>query len=188
MINPDGDIVARYRKIFPFVPYESQTTPGDGFVVFDVPGAGRIGLCICYDIWFPEVARTLAWMGAELIVCPTMTNTIDREVELCLAQATAATNQAYVMSLNVAGRLGLGQSITVDPNGTVLHRAGGNQETLTLEVDFDQVRRSRERGVLGLCQTLKSFRDADVVFPPYQPRGPVEVPGGTGSDRDAGKG
>jgi predicted amidohydrolase len=168
VINPQGEIVARYRKIFPFVPYESGTATGEDFVVFDVPDVGRVGLCICYDIWFPEVARTLAWMGAELILCPTMTNTVDREVELCLARATAAVNQCYVLSLNVAGRLGVGQSITVDPHGTVLHQAGGNQETITLDVDFDQVRRSRERGVLGLCQTLKSFRDVGMTFPPYR--------------------
>jgi predicted amidohydrolase len=167
VISPEGEIVQRYRKIYPFVPYESASKPGDSFVVFDVPGRGRIGLCICYDIWFPEVARTLAWMGAEVIVVPTMTNTIDREVELCLARSTAATNQCYVMSLNVTGRLGVGQSITVDPNGTVLHQAGGNQELISMEVDFEQVRRSRERGVLGLCQALKSFRDSEVVFPPY---------------------
>jgi predicted amidohydrolase len=168
VINPDGDIVARYRKIFPFAPYESGTTPGQGFVVFDVPGAGRIGLCICYDIWFPEVARTLAWMGAELILCPTMTNTIDRDVELCLARATAAVNQCYVMNINVAGNLGVGQSITVDPHGSVMHQAGGTKELISLDVDFDQVRRSRDRGVLGLCQTLKSFRDSGVKYPPYE--------------------
>jgi predicted amidohydrolase len=185
VIDPQGEIVARYRKIFPFVPYEASTTSGDKFVVFEVPGYGRVGLCICYDIWFPEVARTLAWMGAELIICPTMTNTIDREIELCLARATAATNQCYVMSLNVAGRLGVGQSITVDPHGTVLHQAGGNEELINLEVDFDQVRRSRDRGVLGLGQTLKSFRDGSLSYPPYEPGarssyldslGPIRMP------------
>jgi deaminated glutathione amidase len=185
VINPQGEIVASYRKMFPFVPYEASTTSGDGFVVFDVPDKGRIGLCICYDIWFPEVARTLAWMGAELILCPTMTNTIDRDVELCLARSTAAVNQCYVMSLNVAGRLGVGQSITVDPNGTVMHQAGGNQELISFDVDFEQVRRSRDRGVLGLGQTLKSFRDCGVEFPPYLPAarsesldalGPIKMP------------
>ena len=168
VINPDGEIVARYRKIFPFTPYEASTTPGDDFVVFDVPDVGRIGLCICYDIWFPEVARTLAWMGAEFIVCPTMTNTIDREMELCLARSTAAVNQCYIMSLNVTGPLGVGQSIAVDPHGSVIHQAGSGREVIEMNIDFDEVRRSRESGVLGLCQTLKSFRDNTVPFPPYQ--------------------
>jgi predicted amidohydrolase len=169
VINPDGVIVDRYRKIFPFVPYESVTSPGEDFVVFEVPGVGRVGLCICYDIWFPEVARTLAWMGAEFIVCPTMTNTIDRELELCLARSTAAVNQCYVLSVNVSGSLGVGQSIAVDSNGTVLHQAGVGKEVFTMEVDFEKVRQSRDKGVLGLCQSLKSFRDRPVDFPPYLP-------------------
>ncbi len=168
MINPAGEVVARYRKIYPFAPYEAATEPGDSFAVFDIPGIGRVGLCICYDIWFPEVARSLVWQGAELILCPTMTNTIDREVELCLARSTAASNQCYVMSLNVAGSLGVGQSITVDPHGTVMHQAGGNREVISMEVDFENVRRSRERGVLGLCQVLKSFRDTAIIYPPYE--------------------
>jgi len=187
VIDPRGEIVDRYRKMFPFVPYEKATSPGERFVVFDVPGIGRIGLCICYDIWFPEVARTLAWMGAELILCPTMTNTIDREVELCLARATAAVNQCYVLSVNVAGELGVGQSIAVDPDGTVIHQAGGDREIFTIDVDFEQVRRSRDVGVLGLCQVLKSFRDRSAQFPPYAPDagpGSLEV---LGPLRSAGK-
>ena len=74
-ISPEGKIVAKYRKMFPWLPYEAGTKPGDEFCVFDVPGIGRFGLCICYDMWFPEVSRTLAWMGAEVILQPTMTPT-----------------------------------------------------------------------------------------------------------------
>ena len=63
VISPDGDIVAKYRKMFPWMPYEMGATPGNEFCVFDIPNVGRFGLCICYDMWFPETARTLAWMG-----------------------------------------------------------------------------------------------------------------------------
>ena len=48
VIDPRGDVVARHRKLFPFRPYEHGVEPGDQFVVFDVPDAGRFGLCICY--------------------------------------------------------------------------------------------------------------------------------------------
>jgi predicted amidohydrolase len=54
VINPDGEVVARYRKQFPWLPYEVNTTPGDEFTVFEVPGVGRFGISICYDMWFPE--------------------------------------------------------------------------------------------------------------------------------------
>ena len=75
VIDPRGEVVARYRKMFPFRPYEEATTPGSEFVVFDVPGAGRFGVSICYDMWFPETTRSLAAMGAEVILHPTLTDT-----------------------------------------------------------------------------------------------------------------
>lgn len=167
VINPKGEVVARYRKQYPFLPYEKGVTAGNKFVVFDIPGAGRIGLIICYDQWFPETVRTLAWMGAEAVICPTLTNTIDREVELSIARSNAATNQLYFLNLNSAGRLAVGQSIFVGPDGQIIHQAGVGREVITVEMDFTHVRRVRERGLHGLCQTLKSFRDHKVEFPPY---------------------
>jgi predicted amidohydrolase len=169
VINPEGEVVGRYRKQFPFCPYEQGVTPGEEFLVFDVPGVGRFGLCICYDQWFPETARQLTWMGAEVILCPTMTNTIDRELELCLARANAISNQCYYFNVNVAGKLGNGRSIAIGPDGQVLHQAGELSETFPLEVDLAHLRRIRERGVFGLCQTLKSFRNSEMAFPVYEP-------------------
>ena len=45
-------MVARYRKLYPFLPYEQGVTAGSDFVVFDVPDVGRFGMSICYDMWF----------------------------------------------------------------------------------------------------------------------------------------
>ena len=73
VIDPTGAVVLRYRKMFPFYPFAAGLTPGTDFAVFDVPGVGRFGLSICYDIWFPETSRTLACMGAEVLIHPTMT-------------------------------------------------------------------------------------------------------------------
>lgn len=167
VINPAGEVVARYRKMFPFYPYEKGVHPGTEFVVFDVPGVGRLGVSICYDSWFPETTRTLAWMGAELIIHPTMTNTVDRDIELAIARSSAATNQCYFVDINVAGRLGNGRSIVCGPEGNVIHQAGPGHEIIAFEADFELVRRTRERGLLGLGQVLKSFRDTPVQFPPY---------------------
>lgn len=158
VINPEGEVVDRYRKIYPFYPYEKGVTSGDRFVVFDVPG-GRIGLAICYDLWFPEVSRELSCRGAEVILYPTLTGTIDRPQELVLAQATAIQQQSYVFSINASGDYGNGQSIVVDPEGKVLYQAKNDEEIMPLEIDFSHVRRVRERGTCHLGQTLKSFRD-----------------------------
>ncbi len=166
-ISPDGDIVAKYRKMFPWLPYESETTPGDQFCVFDVPEVGRFGLCICYDAWFPEVIRSLAWMGAEVILHPTLTATSDRSAELILAQANAIFNQCYVIDVNGLGPWGGGRSLFVDPEGRVLQQAGEHDMILTELIDLDQVRKTREFGTLGLCQTWKQLREFQGQFPIY---------------------
>jgi predicted amidohydrolase len=165
VINPAGEVIARHRKMFPFLPYETGVTPGHEFVVFDVPNAGRFGVSNCYDMWFPETTRTLAAMGAEVILHPSMTNTIDRDAECAIARASAATNQCYFFDINIAGRLGVGQSIVCGPGGEVIHQAGRGREVFPVEVNFEFVRRVRRRGWHGIGQVLKSFRDRPVDFP-----------------------
>lgn len=168
VISPEGKIVARYRKMFPWLPYESNVTPGKEFCVFDVPDVGRFGLCICYDMWFPEVARTLAWMGAEVILHPTMTPTSDRAQELVLSQANAIFNQCYFVDINGVGPYGGGRSLIVDPDGRVLQEAGTHETILTELLDLDHVTRTREYGTIGLGQTLKQLRDSGAEFPIYR--------------------
>ncbi|HRD27413.1 MAG TPA: carbon-nitrogen hydrolase family protein [Caulobacter sp.] len=168
VIDPSGQVVARYRKIYPFLPYEQGVTPGNEFVVFDVPAVGRFGLSICYDMWFPETTRTLTWMGAEVILHPGMTNTIDREAELAIARASAVTNQVFFVDINTAGSLGVGLSGVFGPGGEVIHQAGAGHEVIAVELDLDQVTRVRERGWHGLGQPLKSLRDHPIDFPPYR--------------------
>jgi predicted amidohydrolase len=164
VINNKGEVVSRYRKIYPFLPYESGISAGSDIVTFDVPG-GRIGVAICYDLWFPEVSRALVCDGAEVIIYPTLTGTIDRAVELSMSIATAATNQCYVFSINGTGNVGTGQSIIVGPQGHVIHQAGVGEELMPIEIDFSLVRRTRERGLMGLGQPLKSYRDNKIDFP-----------------------
>ncbi|WP_456999200.1 carbon-nitrogen hydrolase family protein [Luteimonas sp. A534] len=187
VIDPKGEVIARYRKMYPFAPYERDVSPGSEFVVFDVPGAGRFGVSICYDMWFPETTRSLVALGAEVILHPTLTNTIDRDAEVAIARASAITNQCYFVDINVAGQLGVGRSVVCGPGGEVIHEAGSGREVIAFEVDFAYLRRCRARGWNGLGQPLKSFRDGRVVFPAYgapsapssalDALGPLELPG-----------
>ncbi len=174
VISPHGEVILRYRKMFPFLPYEAGVRPGREFAVFDVPSVGRFGLSICYDMWFPETTRQLAALGAEVILHPTMTDTIDRDVELPIARASATMNQCYFFDINGVGDGGTGRSIIVDPSGSVLYEAGRGVEMVPLEIDLDRVRRERDRGVRGLGQTLKSFRDRPADFPVYERSAPTE--------------
>jgi predicted amidohydrolase len=171
VIDPSGVVVARCRKLYPFRPYESGIAAGEAPCVFDMPGVGRIGVSICYDMWFPETTRALACLGAEVVLHPTMTNTIDRDAERAIARASAAQNQLWFVDINVAGALGLGGSCIYGPGGEVVHEAGAGREVIALDLDLGHVRRVRQRGWMGLGQTLKSFRDGPPPFAPYQPGG-----------------
>jgi formamidase len=149
--SPEGELVARYRKVFPWQPHE-HTTPGHEFVTFDIPDVGRIGLAICYDGAFPETYRQLAWMGAEAVLQPTLTPTADRDAERVMARANAIFNQLYIISLNAAQPAALGRSLIVDPEGLVRQSAGEGEELLTDVLDLDAVTRVREFGTAGVSR------------------------------------
>jgi len=186
VINPGGEVVCRYRKMFPFLPFEEGVASGDQFVVFDVPEVGRFGCTICYDIWFPEVCRTLTAMGAEVILRPALTDTIDRDMELMIVKAMAAINQVYIVDINGLEGGGNGRSLIVDPEGLALHQSGEGQELIPVELDLERAAVARRRGFKTLGQTLKSFRDRRVEFDIYKSRahcaeylaslGPLEKP------------
>lgn len=187
VINPQGEIVAKYSKMFPFRPYEAGISAGTEFCVFDVPGVGRFGLSICYDIWFPETTRQLTSQGVEVLLHPVLTGTTDRDAEIAIARATAAQFQCYVFDVNGLGAGGVGRSLVVDPSATVLHQSAGQEDMFPIEIDLDQVRRQRETGLKGLGQVLKSFRDREAEFTVYdrasgadaylKTLGPLETPG-----------
>ncbi|AEI81562.1 hypothetical protein CNE_BB1p01350 (plasmid) [Cupriavidus necator N-1] len=171
VIDPHGNVVTRCRKLFPFRPYEAGVDGGTEFCVFDVLDVGRFGVSICYDMWFPETTRSLVALGAEVILHPTMTDTIDRDVELAIARASAVTNQVYFFDINGIGDGGVGRSIVCDPSGYVLHESQAGDEIIAIEIDLQRVRRERERGLRSLGQPLKSFRDRACEFPVYARNG-----------------
>ncbi|TYB41825.1 carbon-nitrogen hydrolase family protein [Actinomadura chibensis] len=191
--SPGGELVAAYRKIFPWQPVE-LSRPGRTFSCFDIPGLARIGLAICYDGAFPEVGRQLAWMGAEVVIQPTLTSTVDREAEIVLSRANAIANQFYVVNLNGSAPAGVGRSVIVDPEGTVRVETGSSDVVITDVLDLDAVTRVRRHGAYGLNRLWEqlSRRGPDIPLPAYGGRfvpppgdggawtpGPVE-----GVDRD----
>ncbi len=175
VIDPDGSVVARYRKLFPWLPHENSTTAGDEFVVFDIPGVGRFGVSNCYDMWFPETVRAMAWMGAEVILHPSLTSTIDRGVETAMIRAHAAQNQVYFFDVNLAGPLGVGESCIAGPGGEVIYQAGKGREVIPLKLDLAYLRDVRQHGWQNLGQPLKSFRDSGLRFPQYADKASSEA-------------
>jgi formamidase len=149
VLSPAGELVASYRKCFPWQPYETSR-PGTQTVCFDIEGVGRFGLAICHDGAFPEIFRSLAWQGAEAIFQLVLTETSDRDAETIVARASAIVNQVAVVNINAAAPVGNGRSLVIDPEGAVRYEAGVGEEVVTAVLDLDQVERVRERGSFGI--------------------------------------
>ncbi|UTW46214.1 carbon-nitrogen hydrolase family protein [bacterium SCSIO 12696] len=166
VIDPTGAVIALYDKMFPWYPYEEGVTAGDHFVTFDIPEVGKFGVLVCYDAWQPELWRTLACSGVDVVINPTMTDGIDLPIEHSIIHSMAAINQMYIFHINgfggTAGTCGWGESIVCGPNGYVLHTAGSREEIFPIEIDTNAVQESRTEGVRYLDQSLKSFRDRPI--------------------------
>jgi len=171
VLAPDGSLVANHRKMFPWRPVE-PSEPGTEFTVFDIPDVGRIGLCICYDFWFPEVCRQLTWMGAEVILHPTMTPYPMGAAERIICQANAVQNQVYFVSVagsGLHGGLGLyGCSCIVDPDGKLVEEMGHNEAVTQTVLDLDKVALAQEYGALAGLPTMKHLLEYNHKFPMYQ--------------------
>src|SRR6266511_3451939 len=144
LVGPDG-LVGSYRKThLPFLGVDRFTAPGDELHVFDTP-LGRIGLEICYDLRFPEVTRTLALRGAEIVAHPTNFPMAAKVQTELITLARAAENRIYLLTANRVGKERTGEfcgwSQIVDPYGTRLAEADETEEALLVaEVDVEKAR------------------------------------------------
>lgn len=144
LVGPSG-LVGVYRKThLPFLGVDRFVVPGDAIDVYDTP-LGRIGIEICYDLRFPEVTRTLALRGADIVAHPTnfpMAAQVQTEL---ITVARAAENRIYLATANRVGKERwaefCGRSQIVDPYGTRLAETGVTGEALLVaDVDVEKAR------------------------------------------------
>ena len=134
VVDPNGSVSASYRKIHLFdvdlsdgssYKESANTMPGAAPSVSSVAGFG-VGLSVCYDLRFPELYRTLAATGAELLVVPAaFTLHTGKDHWHVLLRARAVESQCYVAAAaqwgkHPLGRVTYGHALIVDPWGTVL--------------------------------------------------------------------
>ncbi|HEX3608381.1 MAG TPA: carbon-nitrogen hydrolase family protein [Solirubrobacterales bacterium] len=149
LIGPGGEDLAVYRKIHMFdvdvdgVSYRESEheAPGEEIVTASI-GEAVLGLSVCYDLRFPELYRILAVRGARLLAVPSaFTSATGRDHWQVLLRARAIENQAFVIAPNQIGMASphfnsWGHSAIVDPWGTVLASAPGEECFATAELDF----------------------------------------------------
>ncbi len=171
MIGPDGDVMGTYRKShIPDGPgYEEKFyfRPGnDGFKVWDVFGA-RIGVGICWDQWYPEAARAMALMGAEVLVYPTAIGSEPYDAELDTSamwqramQGHSVSNCMPVLAANRIGAEGseqaaqtfYGHSFITNEWGDKIAEFGAEEEGI-LVAGLDLGKAAKHRAGMGF------FRD-----------------------------
>jgi 5-aminopentanamidase len=163
LVGPDG-LVGRYRKThLPHLGVDRFVEPGDEAPpVFDTP-LGRIGIEICYELRFPEVTRSLALRGAEIVAHPTNWPTAVRPFADYLTRARAAENRVFLATSNRLGSEGgidfLGRSQIVDPQGDRLVDAGEAEEGLAVaEIDPAEAR-EKDRAIIPGEYEVSLFGD-----------------------------
>src|SRR5437667_11175015 len=157
LINRDGEIVAQYRKIHLFdvdlangeKHYESERiVPGDQVVTAEIDGI-TFGLTVCYDLRFPELYRSLALRGAQVLLVPAgFTLHTGRDHWEVLLRARAIENLCYVVAPAHIGKYPpnrecFGRSMIVDPWGLVLAQAQDMPTVIMADIDLAQIKRAR---------------------------------------------
>lgn len=162
ILDGQGEIAGQYRKMHipddPLYYEKFYFTPGDlGFRSHSTE-AGRLGLLVCWDQWFPEAARLTALAGAEILFFPTAIGWLKGEDEEMnraqhqawetVQRAHAISNGVFVVAVNRVGKEGdlnfWGQSFVADPLGRILARAKADQEeTLVVDCELSLIEETR---------------------------------------------
>jgi len=160
LIGPDG-YIGKYRKMY--LPTHSvfeekrYFRPGYQTAVFETK-LGKIGLIICYDIYFPEVTRLTRLEGAQLVVCISASPSVRRVFFETLTSARAIENTTFLAFVNKVGvEDGLqfwGGSRLVGPNGRVLAQAKYDEEDFVVcDVDYSDI-----KAIETFVPTLRDLR------------------------------
>jgi predicted amidohydrolase len=168
IMNPSGNIILKYRKINPWIPLELSTSPHDLLdeykaQLFPVVNTeiGNLACYVCYDQFFPEVARELAFNGAEVLIKPTIFPPYPQELMFdpydwftVVNKMRSIENMVYGINANGAK---YGNSMIVDYMGkTIAQAAKGREMTIGTVIDVEELREYRRK--TRLHNLLQQFR------------------------------
>ncbi|MBX6394894.1 MAG: carbon-nitrogen family hydrolase [Alicyclobacillaceae bacterium] len=148
--SPDGTLVNLYRKLhlIGLMQEDRYLKPGNSCSTFAL-GSQRAGVMICYDLRFPELARTYALEGASVVFIPAEWPVQRADHWKALITARAIENQMFVVGVNMTGHNDqdrfAGGSLAVDPWGQVVAEGGSEAAVLYADLDFRLVTEIRSR-------------------------------------------
>jgi len=148
-IDKKGSVQGVFRKVHAFATERYYFTAGNSYPVFNTE-FGKVGIMICYDMGFPEVARILTLQGAEILFAPSAWCQEDEDIWDINIPARAIENQVFVAAVNRVGSeedlVMHGKSKVVDTRGKTLVEAARYQEDLVLAtVDLDTLLPARRQ-------------------------------------------
>jgi len=147
--NENGEIINVYRKthLYDAFGYKESASvqPSDNpFKIFDFHGL-KFGVMVCYEVRFPEIARTMALKGADAILIPSAwVKGYNKEDHwLTLIKARALENTVYIATSNQIGNIYTGITSCVDPLGVIIHRMNETEGFIVGEISKQRIIEAR---------------------------------------------
>jgi predicted amidohydrolase len=167
LIGPEG-LIGRYDKThIPPLGADQYVAAGQGPYRVHQTAIGRIGLQICYDWRFPEVTRSLALAGADVVIMPTCSPASSSELADYVPRTRAVENAVFFVMVNRVGPDGaadfLGRSQVIDPAGRVVVDAADTEGIVTADIDVVQARdKDRDQGDGAFALAIMTDRRPDL--------------------------
>ncbi len=152
IFGPVGNTLGYYRKIQPTGSEAKWVTPGSSFPVIDL-GFAKVGIMICMDIYFPEIARIYAMKGIDILFWPTTTHGPTQNGLEAQLRSRAIDNSLYIVESNLAGhppyapyngRFYPGNARIVDFNGDIIVQSGRRAGVAVATIDLDERRKTAD--------------------------------------------
>jgi predicted amidohydrolase len=150
VINHLGKVISTYRKIHLYdalgFKESKKMMPGSKIAKPVATSIGKIGMMICYDLRFPEMSRTLALAGSEVLIAPSawVKGPMKEEHWITINKTRAIENGCYVIAPDQVGNIYCGRSLVVDPYGKVLLDMKKKQGISFVDIDLKKVKQIRK--------------------------------------------
>jgi predicted amidohydrolase len=150
IINEYGKVISTYRKVHLYDALgfrESDKMVSGSKITKPVSTSiGKIGMMICYDLRFPEMARSLAIAGSEILVAPSawVKGNMKEDHWITINKTRAIENGCYVVAPDHVGNIYCGRSLVIDPYGKILLDMKKKQGISYVTIDLDKVKQTRK--------------------------------------------